>query len=98
QIKEYHYGGMALRGSRDWYSAEAERPSASADAIPGQFLTSEGKHRRDGNHSRPDWVSTYGPTGDGQSTITVMSHPQNFRHPQPVRLHPLPLRDPGRPA
>ena len=52
------------------------------------MLTSEGKARANGNHSRPDWVALYGEI-DGQICgIVAMNHPSNFRAPQPVRLHP----------
>lgn len=76
-INEYHYGGMALRGAREWFQ---DRPC--------QFLTSEGKGRKDGNHTRPNWVEMSGDLGDHKSGIVVFCHPDNFRAPQPVRLHP----------
>lgn len=76
-INEYHYGGMALRGAREWFK---DRPC--------QFLTSEGKGRKDGNHTRPNWVEMYGDLGDYKSGVVVFCHPGNLRAPQPVRLHP----------
>lgn len=89
-INQYHYGGMALRAAREWFdptggNLKDDDPQTGTGA---GFLTSEGKLRADGNHTRPDWVSTYGPIDGRYSTITIMSHPENFRHPQPVRLHP----------
>ena len=77
QIMEYHYGGFALRGHRDW----------NADS-KFSFLTSEGKDRLKGNHSRPNWVLMTGPVDDDWASCLAMGHPENFRHPQPVRLHP----------
>lgn len=76
-INKYHYGGMAIRGRRDWLK-------------PGQgdFLTSEGKTRAEGNHSRPHWVDIHGLVDGNRYGVTVYSHPSNFRSPQPVRLHP----------
>ncbi|PQO30870.1 PmoA family protein [Blastopirellula marina] len=77
-IRKYHYGGMAVRGSRSWYHAD--------DA---GFLTSEGKERIEGNHSRPRWVDVFGPAEKTKlAGITVLDSPDNFRFPQPVRLHP----------
>lgn len=76
-INEYDYGGLAIRGHRNWLT-------------PGQgdFLTSEGKTRANGNHSRPRWVDIHGYV-DGETTgVTILCHPENFRAPQPVRLHP----------
>ena len=77
QVQEHHYGGLAIRGHRNWLT-------------PGQgnFLTNEGKTRQDGNHTRPYWCDIHGNI-DGQVTgVTVFCHPDNFRFPQPVRLHP----------
>ena len=78
-VEQYPYGAMAIRGARAWSASN-----------PGQydFLTSEGKHRRDGNESRPRWVDFYGPIGGRTIGILVLDHPANFRFPQPVRLHP----------
>ena len=52
------------------------------------FLTSEGKHQHEGNHSRPRWVDMFGPIDGETAGIAVLCHPQNFRAAQPVRLHP----------
>lgn len=78
-VEKYHYGGFAIRGAAAW----AKHRGRDYD-----FLTSEGKNKKDGNHSRPRWVDIHGPL-DGQMTgVTIMDHPNNFRFPQPVRLHP----------
>tara|TARA_Y100000994_G_scaffold161961_1_gene133058 strand:- start:22 stop:1248 length:1227 start_codon:yes stop_codon:yes gene_type:complete len=77
QVMKIHYGGFAIRGRRSWFE------SGDSD-----FLTSEGKTRENGNHSRPNWVEIHGSVPGGHSGITIMSDPENFRHPQPVRLHP----------
>lgn len=76
KLKKYHYGSMGLRSPMAWNAPE------------GGLLTSEGKTRDNGNHSRPQWVDSYGPVEGGTAGITVMQHPLNFRYPQPVRLHP----------
>ncbi|MDA0837135.1 MAG: PmoA family protein [Planctomycetota bacterium] len=77
QINKYHYGGMAFRGSRSWTGG------GSYD-----YLTSEGKNREDGNHSRPNWSAIFGQTEGQWCGATILGHPENFRFPQPVRLHP----------
>jgi len=78
QIKAYHYGGIAIRGNRHWTLAGG-----------GGFLTSEGLGRFRGNHSRPRWCGMFGKSGDGAGAgIAMFCHPDNFRAPQPVRLHP----------
>ena len=80
-IQKNHYGGFAIRGRRNWSEG-------------GDFLTSEGKTKADGNHTRPDWVDIHGPIpnqDDGKNShsgFAVLGHPDNFRAPQPVRLHP----------
>jgi hypothetical protein len=77
RINKYHYGAFAIRGHRNWLK-------------PGQgdFLTSEGKTRKDGNHTRPNWVEIHGNVDGKPTGVTIFSHPTNFRAPQPVRLHP----------
>lgn len=75
-IDEYHYGGLMIRGHRDWQEQNSG------------FLTSAGKTRTDGNHTRCNWCDIHGPIDGTSSGITVFSHPSNFRTPEPVRLHP----------
>jgi hypothetical protein len=77
-LPKYHYGGIAFRGHRDWNG-----PGDSAT-----FLTSEGKDRSNGNETRARWVAISGKV-DGQfATLAILDHPDNFRSPQPVRIHP----------
>ncbi|MEQ9065297.1 MAG: DUF6807 family protein, partial [Gimesia chilikensis] len=77
-LPEYHYGGMAIRGGRGWTKENC------------RFLTSNGKTREDGNHDRSRWCDISGrQTADESfSGFTILSHPQNFRFPEPVRIHP----------
>jgi len=81
-IQKYHYGGMAIRGNSQWMKKDKDgKPK-------GNMLTSEGKTRKNGNHSRPRWVAMYGPVDGEVCGVVVMNHPDNFRYPQWVRLHP----------
>ena len=81
-VKKYHYGGMAIRGNSQWMEKDD-------DGNPkGTMLTSEGKTRKNGNHSRPRWVAMHGPVNGQECGVVVMNHPDNFRYPQWVRLHP----------
>ncbi|QOV91854.1 DUF6807 domain-containing protein [Humisphaera borealis] len=76
-LPKYHYGGLGLRGNRQW-DGEAN----------SQYLTSEGKNRADGNDTRARWLIQSGKV-DGKAVYTaVLCSPENFRFPQPVRLHP----------
>ena len=75
-LKEYHYGGMAFRGAREWSFGKAA------------FLTNEGKDRESGNHTRPQWTAITGEVDGNTYTVCGVDFPTNFRHPQPVRLHP----------
>lgn len=84
-LPQYRYGGMAFRGHEQWLQAADHEDDQDA---PVRFLTSEGKERLQGNHSRPNWVAMSGKIDDQDTTIVVMGHPKNFRAPQPVRIHP----------
>lgn len=76
-IEKHHYGGLAIRGHRNWLNPGE-----------GDFLTSENKNRENGNQSRPRWCDIFGNV-DGETTgVTIFCDPDNFRAPQPVRLHP----------
>ena len=75
-IQEYHYGGFGIRGHREWTAENFD------------FVTSNGDDRLVGNHTRPNWVMMPGRVEDREVYAVAMGHPSNFRHPQPVRLHP----------
>ena len=89
-INKYHYGGMGLRGNREWFDPTVKGNSAPEPAKSGRsdFLTSEAKDRATGNHTRPAWVDLSGQIGDGAGGVALLDHPDNFVFPQPVRLHP----------
>jgi hypothetical protein len=76
-VNEYHYGGMGLRAAREWYKQEGSG-----------FLTSTGKTREEGNHTRARWVITHGRSEGQPAAVAILGHPDNFRAPQYVRLHP----------
>ncbi len=90
KINKYHYGGFGLRGNRQWSDPKVlgnEAPPPSRGGM-GDFLTSEGKTRSDGNHTRPRWVDLSGRIDGKFAGVAILDHPTNFRYPQPVRLHP----------
>lgn len=100
EVKEFRYGGMAVRGNYQWYDpdlqdsiralnkAKAGQGELAALDVLRDYLTSEGKTWVDGNATRARWVTMHGELDGQQTGITVMCHPNNFRAPQHVRLHP----------
>lgn len=76
-VDEYHYGGLMIRGAAEW----SKRRNYD-------YVTSEGKTKKDGNHTRPRWVDLCGPVDGAACGVLSLNHPANFRFPQPVRLHP----------
>jgi Family of unknown function (DUF6807) len=76
RLPEYHYGGMAIRAARSWTPEHVK------------FSTSEGNDRIKGNHSRPRWCDVSGLIDSQAAGITIMTHPTNFRFPEPLRIHP----------
>jgi hypothetical protein len=76
-LPEYHYGGVGFRGHGQWLGADK--------AI---FLTSEGKDRSNGHATRARWCHVGGRVDGELVGIAVLSHPSNFRAPQPLRIHP----------
>lgn len=79
-LPEYTYGGFGFRAAWAWNG-----PGAAA-----RFLTSEGgTDRVKDNNARARWVFLGGPLKDGAfAGTTTLGHPDNFRAPQPARLHP----------
>jgi Methane oxygenase PmoA len=76
-LPDYRYGGIAVRGHRNWRKKE--------NVI---FLTSEGKDRIAGDDTRARWCSIGGNVDGTVVGIAAFGHPDNFRAPQPVRIHP----------
>ena len=78
KLPTYRYGGLGVRGNRAWDGKEG-----------ALFLTSDGETDRDkGNTSRGRWCDMGGLLEGVQAGIAVLCHPDNFRAPQPMRLHP----------
>lgn len=75
-LPEYRYGGVGFRGHKDW-----------DDPDNVTFLTSEGLGR-DGHGTRARWAHIGGESDGELAGIAILSHPENFRHPQTMRIHP----------
>jgi len=71
---QYRYGGFGFRATSKWKGQTAA------------YLTSEGKGR-DGHGTRARWCDTSGRIDEWEG-VTFYSHPQNFQHPEPMRIWP----------
>ena len=77
-LPKYHYGGLGFRGRAEWDGKD--------NCV---FLTSEGKTRANGNETRGKWCHVGGKVNGGDfAGVAVLCHPENFRFPQPMRIHP----------
>ena len=78
KLPEYHYGGLGFRGHWDWNGKTNVN-----------FLTSEGiTDRVKGHATRSKWCDISGLREGKQAGIAILCHPENFRAPQHMRLHP----------
>lgn len=75
QVK-YRYGGFGFRAAAEWVDENS------------MYLTSEGKTRKDGHATRARWCEAAGAINGKWAGITFMSHPENFQHPEPMRIWP----------
>jgi hypothetical protein len=78
RLPKYHYGGLGFRGNWTWNGKDKT-----------SFLTSEGETDRvKGNETRGRWCHISGDVDGARAGIAILCHPDNFRAPQPMRLHP----------
>lgn len=78
ELLEYRYGGLGFRGLESWNGAGR-----------WQVLTSEGETDRvRANTARVRWCWVGGAAGEGVAGVAFLVHPDNFRFPQPIRVHP----------
>ena len=78
KLPKYYYGGLGFRGNWAWNGAEKT-----------EFLTSTGETDRvKGNETRANWCHIGGEVDGVFTGVTIMCHPENFRAPQPMRIHP----------
>jgi len=75
-LLKYRYGGFGFRGAAEWKGDKAA------------YLTSEGKTRENGHGTRARWCDTAGVSDGEWKGVTHFSHPENFRHPEPMRIWP----------
>lgn len=75
-LEQYRYGGFGFRATADWKGETAA------------YLTSTGKTREDGHATRARWCDTSGVSDGKWKGVTFFSNPQNFRHPEAMRIWP----------
>lgn len=83
-VNTYIYGGFAIRGAAQWNEKDTVFYQSHA-----KFLTSEGKTLDNANHSEAEWATLYGTIDNQKVGVTVIGHPDNFRYPQKIRIHPV---------
>src|SRR5262249_4044152 len=66
-LPDYRYGGIAVRGHRNWRIKENVT-----------FLTSEGKDRIAGDNTRARWCAIFGNVDGAVAGIAAFGHPDNF--------------------
>jgi len=77
-LLKFYYGGLGFRGHWDWNGTNNTF-----------YLTSEGETDRvKGNTTRARWCHISGMVDGERAGIAILCHPENFRAPQPMRLHP----------
>jgi hypothetical protein len=78
ELPIYHYGGLGIRGREEWNGKDK-----------ATFITSGNITDRNKANSQPArWISMTGAVEGGTAGLAILSHPENFRAPQPVRIHP----------
>jgi hypothetical protein len=77
-LPTYLYGGLGFRGRGEWYGADQ-----------ASFLTSSGETDRvKANATQARWCYLGGEIEGAFAGMAVLCHPDNFRAPQPLRVHP----------
>ncbi|MBA2356147.1 MAG: PmoA family protein [Acidobacteria bacterium] len=77
ELPTYRYGGVGMRGRHEWDGAAKTF-----------FLTATGRTRVPGHGTRASWVHMSGEVDGQRAGLAMLSHPDNVRSPQPMRIHP----------
>jgi hypothetical protein len=77
-LPEYRYGGMAIRGARQWLT----------DRSGLRCVTSEGKDLAAADATRARWVDLSGPIGKTTAGFSLLEHPSNPGAPNMLRVPP----------
>lgn len=83
KILEYRYEGLGWRTTEVW------------DNQNSMVLSSTGKDRKGVDGSKERWAIVQGELGNQYGGVIMMSHPDNFNHPEPMRVWPYDMYDRG---
>ena len=75
-ILEYRYAGLGWRATEKWNKTNSE------------VLTSESKVRNGADGTTARWAIIQGALDNEYGGAVMMSHPQNYNHPEPLRIWP----------
>jgi len=75
-LVQYRYAGLGLRATEQWTNQNSK------------VLTSSGKTRKDADGSLERWILVYGKVDGADAGVLFLSYPDNFNHPEPVRVWP----------
>lgn len=73
-LRAYRYAGFGWRGPQEWTRHNSE------------MFTSEGNTRQQIDGTNVRWIYVTGQCDNGRSGLLFMSHPQNRKAPEPVRI------------
>jgi hypothetical protein len=76
RLLTYRYGGVGWRATSEWNKDNSE------------VLTSEGKGRKDADGSKARWCIVQGALGAEYGGAVMLSSPENFNFPEPLRIWP----------
>ncbi|PKQ44938.1 DUF6807 domain-containing protein [Confluentibacter flavum] len=77
EILAYRYQGLGWRATEEWNDANSS------------IITSEGKTRKDADNTTAKWMLYQGKLGNDKGGIIMLSHAQNYNHPEPIRVWPI---------
>ncbi|MFZ9660692.1 MAG: DUF6807 family protein, partial [Chitinophagaceae bacterium] len=73
-IVAYRYAGLGWRATELW------------DKNNSEVFTSENKNRDNADNSKARWVTVQGTLKDDFGGAVILSHPENYNHPEPLRI------------
>lgn len=82
-LKEYRYAGLGFRATEQWTNKNS------------RVITASGKDRSNADGSLERWVLVEGTVDGAKAGILFLSYPDNFNHPEPIRVWPT-LENKGR--